>query len=106
MQEVFAQCPGPDCPPGSPPRLTIISYFLSNIISFALLLAGIVAVYFIIISGIKLITSGGDQIKVHEAKQSITYALVGLIIILLSFTIIKVFSVVTGVDCNVLGVAC
>lgn len=98
-------CPGADCPDNIP-KLTIVPHFFSSVISFALLLAGIAAVYFIIISGIKFITSGGDQIKVAQAKQSITYALVGLVIVLLSFASIKFFSIVTGVDCNVLGVKC
>lgn len=71
-----------------------------------MLLAGVAAVFFIIISGIKFITSGGDQIKVAQAKQSITYALIGLAVVLLSFFLIKVFSLISGVECNVLGVAC
>jgi len=71
----------------------------SNIVYWAAGLAAIVAVFFIMLAGIKFLTSGGDPKQVEGAKKTMTYAIVGLIIILISFAIIKLIALVTGVNC-------
>lgn len=57
---------------------------ITRIINVLLTLAAIVAAVYIIIGGVKYITSGGDEDKAGEAKQTILYALIGLIVIGLS----------------------
>lgn len=49
---------------------------------------GIAAVIMIIVSGISYMTSQGDSSKIQSAKNTIIYAVVGLIVVLLSRTII------------------
>lgn len=61
--------------------------------------SGFIALIFIITSGIKLILSGGDAKKVGAAQKTLTYALLGLAVILLSFFIIDIISGATGVKC-------
>ena len=96
-----------DCTdPNVPTSIKCIPYFISNIISFAIPFASVAAVFFIVLSGIKFLTSGGDSVKVASAKKSLTFAIVGLVIILLVFVLIKVFSTVAGVPCSILGVDC
>src|ERR1039457_3096164 len=56
-----------------------------NILSWV---AGIVTVVMIIFSGIKYTTSGGDSQKVSSAKNSLIYALVGLVIVALTQTLV------------------
>jgi type IV secretory pathway VirB2 component (pilin) len=73
-----------------------IPYFLRNIVSAGLLLAALVAVVLIIISGIRLLTSGGDPLKVASAKRSLTFTIIGLVIVLLAFVIINLIARVTG----------
>lgn len=51
--------------------------------------AGIVAVVVIVLAGLKYVTSAGDPGKVATAKNAILYALVGLILVILSFTIVN-----------------
>lgn len=89
-----------------PASLACIPVFLGNIINIAAILAGVATVFFIVWGGVRFITSGGDPVKVEGAKKTITYAIVGFVIILLSFVIIKVFSSVSGVECRYLGVQC
>ena len=48
------------------------------------LIAGIAAVVMIIIAGLKFITSGGDSSAVSSAKNSLIYALVGLVVVALA----------------------
>lgn len=45
--------------------------------------------------------------KVEQAKKSLTWSVTGLVIILLSFTIIKAISVISGSDCILgFGIGC
>lgn len=46
--------------------------------------AGIAAVIMIIVSGLKYITSGGDASAVSSAKNSLIYALIGVVIVALA----------------------
>ena len=68
---------------------TSLSTTLNNIIDVISILVGIAAVIMLIISGFRYITSGGDSGKVGEAKQTIIYAIVGLIIVALAQFIVK-----------------
>lgn len=58
-----------------------------NFIKWALGFLGLVAVIFIIIGGYMYMTSGGNEEKTEKAKQYIKNAVIGLIIVLLSWAI-------------------
>lgn len=79
--------------------LNCIPIVFHNIINWALILSGVTALFFIIISGTTYIRSGGDQEKIKGAREVLTYAIIGLVIILLSFAIINLISFVTNVPC-------
>lgn len=58
---------------------------------------GIIAVVMIIVGGIKYITSGGDAGNVTSAKNTILYAVIGLVVVALAQVIVKfVLSRFTG----------
>lgn len=88
-----------DCVKGGVATLECIPKVFQNIINGALLFSGVVALFFIIFSGIKLMLSQGDPKQVEGARQTLTYAILGLVLILLSFTIINLISYVTRVEC-------
>lgn len=67
-------------------------------ISLALGFVGTVSLFLIILAGIKFITSGGGK-QVDEAKNTLTYAIVGLLLVLLSIFIINLVAGITGVTC-------
>lgn len=50
--------------------------------------AGVIAVIVVIYGGFKLVIGGDDPSKVKEARQTIIYALVGVVIIVIGQTII------------------
>ncbi len=54
-----------------------------------LYIVGIIAVIMLIIGGIKYVISGGDSKKVTDAKNTILYAIIGLIIAFLSYAIVN-----------------
>jgi hypothetical protein len=59
-----------------------------NLLSYV---AGIATVIMVIIAGVKYLTSQGDSNSVANAKSTLLYALIGIIIVLLSQTIIFFF---------------
>ncbi len=75
----------------------------SNLINAAIILSSIVALYFIIISGIRFVTSQGDPEAISSAKKTLTFAIIGLIFILLSFAFFNGFFEILGVNQNVVG---
>lgn len=70
-----------------------------NLIFWALTFAGIVALVLLIVGGIKYITSGGDAKAADGAKKTITWALIGLVVILMSFAVLSLIAGITGVKC-------
>lgn len=54
-----------------------------------LYIVGIIAVIMLIIGGIRYVTSGGDAKKVTDAKNTVLYAIIGLIISVLAYAIVN-----------------
>lgn len=53
------------------------------------IVAGIIAVIMIIVSGFKYVTSQGDSNSISSAKQSLIYAIVGLVIVAFAQFIVR-----------------
>lgn len=61
---------------------------IGNITQMLLYVAGAVAVIMIIIGGVRYATSGGDQSGVTSAKNTILYAVIGLVVTILAYAIV------------------
>lgn len=61
---------------------------IGTIIQAILGVLGVVAVIFIIVGAVNYVTSQGDAGKVKKARDTILYAVIGLIIALLAFAIV------------------
>jgi len=79
--------------------LNCIPYAFSNIVQGALIFVGTVAVFLLIWAGIKFIRSGGDPKQTQSARSIITYAIIGLVLVLSSFGIIYLIAYLTGANC-------
>ncbi len=79
--------------------LSCLPIIFKNIINTAILFAGITALVFIIYAGFKYIRSGGDPKQTEGARKTLTYAIFGLLLILLSFFIINFIGFFTGTTC-------
>jgi len=66
-----------------------VSGGVGSILNIVFMAAGLLAVIFIIVGGLKYTLSGGDAAGIKSAKETITYAIVGLIITLLAFGIVN-----------------
>ena len=79
--------------------LDCIFPLIATFIFWAFNFVGIVAVIFIIISGAKFIMSGGDPKQVDSARRTFVFAIIGLLVVLLSFFVLNTLSNITGVRC-------
>ncbi len=61
----------------------------SNAVGLLMLIAGFVAIGFIIVGGFTYITSSGDPSGIKKAKDTITHAIVGLIIAMVAFGVVR-----------------
>lgn len=66
---------------------------LQNILNTVFLIAGGVAVIFVVIGGLQYVLSTGDPNSTSKAKNTILYAVIGLILSLLALVIVRI---VTG----------
>lgn len=62
----------------------------NKLLAYAILFAGLLSVIFMFIGGISFILSGGKEEKVRKAVHTIRYALLGLVVSILSVTIITI----------------
>ncbi len=61
-----------------------INTIITRAINIFSIVVGIIAVVMIIVGGFKYITSGGDSGNISSAKNTIIYAVIGLVIVALS----------------------
>ncbi len=61
---------------------------INSIGNILITIAAIVATFFLVLGGIKYITSDGDPGKAQSAKQTVTYAIVGLAVAIMARAII------------------
>lgn len=67
---------------------TSLNDLITKIVNILSVVVGIVAVIMIIIGGFRYITSGGKQESVTSAKNTILYAVIGLVIVALAQIIV------------------
>jgi hypothetical protein len=60
-----------------------------NIVGWVLTIAAIVAFFYLIVSGFQYITAGGDAAKAQTARQGIINALIGIVVILISWVVLR-----------------
>src|SRR5581483_7242409 len=67
---------------------TTLSDTIDNIVNILSGLVGVIAVIMVIVGGFRYITSAGDTNRLAGAKNTIIYALVGIIIVALDQTLV------------------
>jgi len=74
---------------GQPAQLFGDGSVFRRITDILLFLVGAVAVIMLIVGGIRYIVSGGDQSQVTAAKNTILYAIIGIIVALLAYALVQ-----------------
>ena len=71
---------------------------ISILINFLLWTVGVLSVVMIIFSGFRYITSAGDAAKTKSAQTALTYSIVGLIVAVLAWVIVKMILRQFGIE--------
>ena len=69
---------------------------ITMIVNYFLGLLGLIAVVFLIYAGVLLVTAGGQEDQVSKAKKIIVYAVIGIVVVLLSYAIVTFVSSALG----------
>ena len=86
----FTENPDPNsCQETGSDAATKINNIIRKIINLLSVIVGVIAVLMIIVGGFRYITSGGSDTGVTSAKNTILYAIVGLIIVALAQLIVR-----------------
>lgn len=74
--------------------------FFQTVVNNLIILGSFLALVMVMISGIQWIMSRGDPQKVASAKRRLFFAIIGLLIMLGAFFIVRVIIFITGGDYN------
>jgi cytochrome bd-type quinol oxidase subunit 2 len=75
-----------------------VASLVGGLINLALVVAALVFFFILVLGGIKWITSQGEEGKVKEAREQVTQALIGLVIVFVAFAVAKLIESVFGVN--------
>ena len=75
-----------------------IGSIISGLFPWIFALAGLGLLFYFIMGGFELLTSGGNPETINRGKGKITHALIGFIIIFVSFWLIQLLEVVLGIQ--------
>ena len=67
-----------------------VGQLVTTILTILMSTAGALGLIFIIMAGIKFVTSSGDPKKTASAQQTLTYAIIGLAVATLAFIIVQI----------------
>ena len=79
LEKVFAQ--SINIPQPENIKIGDIGKLISALVGTLLILSALIAFFYLILGGISWITSGGDKAAMETARNKITHAIVGLIIV-------------------------
>lgn len=96
--QAFAQASGGGvnsgniCPPGMFNYLCSLTLgnFVAGLVTLVFVVAGIIALFYLIWGGIKWLISGGDKSNIETAQGHIVASIIGLVIIFVSFVVLNI----------------
>jgi len=84
--------------PSSQIRITDVGVLIGAAVGMLMILAALLAFFYLILGGIQWITSGGDKAGMEAARNKITHAIVGLIIVGAAWAIMTLVQNFLGVS--------
>ena len=90
----YANIPGCTCtgPNGDVPSVGCFAGVVVNVINTALIFLGAVTLIFLLVGALRLVVSRGDPKALEAAQKTMTFAVVGVILVLGSFIIINIIT--------------
>lgn len=75
-----------------------LALLVKNVLTLFLIVTAVVALFMLIIGGIRWILSAGDKAQLENARSQITQALIGLVLVFSAFAIIKLVGSFFGIE--------
>jgi len=95
----LAQIPFPNIP--HPPGFKYADYLVGSVVGeilrYVFGFAGLAAFLFIVYAGFQFLISKGDPKQIEEAKNKLTQAIIGFLIVFASYWIVQIIEVILGV---------
>lgn len=99
MKKVFAEDASIVVPQqGTGFKIDNLGTLISSAVSAMLIIAAILAFIYLVLGGIQWITSGGDKAGMEGARNKITHAIVGLIVVAAAYAIMILVSNFLGIS--------
>lgn len=89
VQPVYAQ---------EPAKITDLVKVIENIIKLLAPIAAVAFLAMMILGGFKYVTSGGDPKAAASARSTLTYAFLGVILVVVAWLILLLIKGITGTD--------
>lgn len=71
------------------PRVELTDNVVGNVASSVFVLIGALAVLFMLVGAARYVTANGEPGKISQAKNTLIYAVVGIVVSALGFTIVQ-----------------
>ena len=83
---------------GDIPTLQYFECIFGSIVQYLIVIGAILFFVTFIMGGFKYLTSSGDPKAIESAHKTLSYAVLGLILTVLAYTILLVIQTITGAD--------
>lgn len=88
----------------NPTEFTDIRQVINRLVELSIQVVGVVAVLSLMLSGLRYIMAGGDEKKAAEARNSIVSTIIGTVVVVVAYLIVKFVLVeVLNVRSSLLG---
>jgi len=79
-------------------RISTVSTLINVIVPLLMTVGGFIFLVMLLIGAFTYLTSAGQQEQLKKAQQTLSFAVLGLVIIIASFIIVKVIGIILKVD--------
>ena len=99
LSQVWAQVPdwSESAKSGGPATVKDLEVVFARIVSIIASAAGLAALAMLIIGGFRFLTSGGDPKATEAAKNTMTHAILGIVLLIASWLVLVLLEKFTGV---------
>jgi predicted small integral membrane protein len=95
---VYAQLKEWDSPAEEPADFGDLEIVIENILSLVTTTAGIIVLIMLLLGGFQFLTAGANPEKTQQAKKTITMAVAGLALLIITWFIILLIETFTGAE--------
>lgn len=81
-----------------PANIACLNVLFANLVQALVMIAGIALFIMLLVGGFKYLTSGGDAKKAESGRSTIMWAIIGIVVMVSSYAIIRVIEMITGVE--------